>query len=164
MDNRLQILLEKYREGMLSDAERSELERLTHKEEVLSAASSKATGIIRRRVAMAVSALMICVAGVWSVLPGGGQMDQMAEVTAPIPEAPVEVHETVAPKAIEEAVPLVAEAREVKKPAAAARKARPAAAAPAVKPADEPVVVCNNQCDADSVISDIRKFLAYDGM
>ena len=162
MDNRLQMLLERYREGTLSDSERSELERLSHKEEVLSAAHSRATGIIRRRVALAVSALMICGAGLWAVLPGSRQMPEVAEV-----------EETVAPKAAAEPAPLVAEAREVKRPAAEARKTRPVAAVPTEKPAEmvvsersssEPVVMCNNQCDADSVINDIRKFLAYEGM
>ena len=145
------MLLERYREGTLSDSERSELERLSHKEEVLSAAHSRATGIIRRRVALAVSALMICGAGLWAVLPGSRQMPEVAA----------------------EPAPLVAEAREVKRPAAEARKTRPVAAVPTEKPAEmvvsersssEPVVMCNNQCDADSVISDIRKFLAYEGM
>jgi outer membrane biosynthesis protein TonB len=173
MDNRLQILLEKYREGVLSDSERSELERLSHKDEVFSAAHSRATGIIRRRVALAVSALMICGAGIWAVLPGSQQMPEVAEVVQPVPEPPVEVQETVAPKAVAEPTPLVAEAREVKRHADTARKARPAQVAPTEKPAEvvvpersssEPVVMCNNQCDADSVISDIRKFLAYEGL
>ena len=79
----------------------------------------------------------------------------------------------MAPKVAAEPAPLVAEAREVKRPAAEARKTRPVAAAPTEKSAEmvvsersssEPVVMCNNQCDADSVISDIRKFLAYEGM
>lgn len=173
MDNRLQMLLERYREGTLSDSERSELERLSHKEEVLSAAHSRATGIIRRRVALAVSALMICGAGLWAVLPGSRQMPEVADMVQPVPKLPVEVQETVAPKAAAEPAPLVAEAREVKRPAAEARKTRPVAAVPTEKPAEmvvsersssEPVVMCNNQCDADSVISDIRKFLAYEGM
>jgi hypothetical protein len=173
MDNRLQTLLEKYREGALSDSERSELERLSHKDEVFSAARSRATGIIRRRVALAVSALMICGAGIWAVLPASQQMSEVAEVVQPVPEPLVEVQETVAPKAVAEPAPLVAEAREVKRHAENARKSLPATVTPVEKPAeaavsgktpDEPVVMCNNQCDADSVISDIRKFLAYDGM
>lgn len=161
----LQQLLDKFCEGTLNDAERTELERLSHKEEVFSAARGRASGILRRRVALAVSTLMIFGAGVWAVLPGGGQMDQMAQLENALPSTQsAGTPETVAPKAVEEPAPLVAEAREVKKPAATTRKAYPAEAAPTAKPADEPVVVCNNQCDADSVISDIRKFLAYEGM
>lgn len=173
MDNRLQILLEKYRKGTISDSERSELEHLSHKEEVFSAARSRATGIIHRRVALAVSALMICGAGIWAVLPGSQQMPQVAEVVQMPPEVPMEVSETVESKAIAEPTPLVAEAHEVKRHANTARKVLDVSAVPTEKPAEvvvpeksssDPVVMCNNQCDADSVISDIRKFLAYDGL
>ena len=143
----LQSLLDKFREGTLTDGERTELERLSHKDEVFSAARSQAAGILRRRVALTVSALMICGAGIWAVLPGGGsQMSQVAEVVAP--EVPAEP------------APMVAEVHKTKRPVAAAiKKARPEEVAPIEQAADEPVVVCNSQCDADSVISDIRKFL-----
>ncbi len=157
----LQSLLDKFREGTLTDGERTELERLSHKDEVFSAARSQAAGILHRRVALTVSALMICGAGIWAVLPGGGsQMSQVAEVVAPVPEAPQEVRETVAPEVPAEPAPMVAEVHKTKRPVAAAiKKARPEEVAPIEQAADEPVVVCNSQCDADSVISDIRKFL-----
>lgn len=168
MDNRLQMLLERYREGTLTDSERSELERMSHKEEVFSAARSRATGIIRRRVALTVSAIMICGAGIWAVLPGGGsQMSQVAKVVAPIPKVPQEVRETLAPEVPAEPAPMVAEVRETPRSAAVTRKVRPADVAPTPEVGSqcseyndqEPVVVCNSQCDADSVISDIKKFL-----
>lgn len=173
--NTLQSLLDKYRDGTLTDSERSELERLSHKDEVFAAAQSRATGILRRRVALAVSALMICGAGIWAVLPGGDSpAPQVAEASTPIPEVPQEVRETVAPEPAAEPAPLVAKVHETKRPATTAtRKVRPTAVAPVEKSAvvastanttDEPVVMCNNQCDADSVISDIKKFLTYEGI
>ncbi|MBP5546836.1 MAG: hypothetical protein J6X59_06130 [Bacteroidales bacterium] len=171
----LQSLLDKYREGTLTDGERSELERLTHKDEVFAAARHQAAGIMRRRVALAMTALVICGAGIWALqLGNGSQTPLMAEATTPLPEAPQEVRETVAPAPATEPAPLVAEVVETKHPAAAAtRKVRPTTVAPIEKPAvvastanstDEPVVTCNNQCDADEVISDIKKFLAYEEM
>ncbi len=163
IQNDLQTLLDKFREGTLTDSERSELERLSHKDEVFSAARGQATGIMRRRVALAVSALLICGAGIWAVLPGHTQGPLMAENTVTIPEAPEEVREVVAPEAIVEPAPMVAEAHESgQRSVVSNQKVRPDEVRPAAKPVDEPVVVCNNQCDADSVISDIRKFLAYD--
>lgn len=172
--NDLQTLLDKFREGTLTDGERSELERLSHKEEVFSAARSQASGILRRRMALAMSALLICGAGIWAVMGGGGaQTPMMAENTTPVPEAPEEVREMVAPTAPTEVAPLVAEAPEIKRPAISHHEVRPAVIAPVEEPAmvattetpsSEPVVMCNNQCDADSVINDIRKFLAYEGL
>lgn len=165
----LQSLLEKYREGTLTDSERSELERLSHKDEVFSAARHQAAGILRRRVALGVTALMICGAGIWAMLPGAGNpTPQVAEATTPLPEAPQEVLETLAPAPVTE-TPLVAEVHETTRPAATARKTRPTNVAPEEKPAtvaspskssNDPVVMCNNQCDADSVINDIKKFLS----
>lgn len=172
--NDLQTLLDKFREGTLTDGERSELERLSHKEEVFSAARSQASGILRRRMALAMSTLLICGAGIWAVVGGvGPQTPMMAETTAPVPEVPEEVREMVAPTAATEAAPLVAEAREIERPAVLPREVKPAVTAPVEEsamvatvenPSTEPVVMCNNQCDADSVINDIRKFLAYEGI
>ncbi len=166
----LQSLLDKYREGTLTDSERSELERLSHKDEVFSAARHQATGIIRRRVSLTVTALMICGAGIWALRPGGSDLSpQIAEATAPVPVVPQEVYETVSPSPVTETTPLIAEVHETQRPATVAHKKQPAdilpkeKAATTVNPAnspDDPVVMCNNQCDADAVISDIKKFLS----
>ena len=92
----LQSLLDKYREGTLTDSDRSELERLSHKDEVCSAARHQATGIIRRRVTLTVTALMICSAGIWALRPGGSDLSpQVAEVSTPLPVVPQEKPETV---------------------------------------------------------------------
>lgn len=140
----LQYLLEKYREGALSDDERSELERLTHKDEVMASASRRVVAIVRRRISLTIAAVMVAGAGVVAVLPHGMQEPMVAEVQ----ELP----------AVKEDVPAV---EEVMLPAVNNVPEKKAAAVkPKVKRRDEPVVVCNSQCDADSVISDIRKFLS----
>jgi len=172
MDNRMQTLLDKFREGTLTDGERSELERLSHKDEVFSSARSRATGILRRRVALVVSTLMIGGAGVWAVLPESRQAPMVAEVVAPVGEThpaltgtPPEGRGRLT-QSEEVTLPLADEARLVpttqseRRSRAQADKARLAPTAARESSADEPVVVCNNQCDADSVISDIKKFLS----
>ena len=170
----LQSLFDKYREGTITDSERSELERLSHKDEVFSAARSRAAGIIRRRVALAVSVLMICGAGVWAIIPGGNQTPLMADAGVGTPHQN-EVREVVSqldslPQG--EQGPQDDITRKDVRPApqstpehssALPQTPRHSTTLPRVeKSTNEPVVVCNNQCDADSVINDIRRFLAYE--
>lgn len=156
----MQRLMGKYREGLLSDAEMETLNALAHKDEVMDAASHRAAGIVRRRTALCGTVAMVCLmvgAGVWMTSPRQ-ETPLLAEAKAP----EVLVEPTVTP--LEEST--VAENPRVEE------KSRPVATNPvAVKPADieeslpveevkEPVVICNNQCDADSVINDIWKFLS----
>lgn len=156
----MQRLMEKYREGLLSDAEMETLNTLAHKDEVMDTASHRAAGIVRRRTALCGTVAMVCLmvgAGVWMTSPRQ-ETPLLAEAKAP----EVLVEPTVTP--LEEST--VAENPRVEE------KSRPVVTNPvAVKPADieeslpveevkEPVVICNNQCDADSVINDIWKFLS----
>lgn len=158
--NSLQYLLDKFREGTLTDEERSELNRLTHRDEVMASAHSRARGILWRRASLAVGALAVIGAGVMAVVPRPTEEVMVAEVR----EVPAAVQ--VVP-AIEQVLRPV-EAREAaSKPVAKAKpepKAVPTPKPASVKPAaikkTEPVVVCNNQCDADSVINDIKRFLS----
>ena len=160
MNNEMQRLMEKYREGLLSDAEMETLNALAHKDEVMNAASHRAAGIVRRRTALCGTVAMVCLmvgAGVWMTSPRQ-ETPLLAEAKAP----EVLVEPTVTP--LEEST--IAENPRVEE------KSRPIVTNPvAVKPADieeslpveevkEPVVICNNQCDADSVINDIWKFLS----
>ena len=158
MNNEMQRLMEKYREGLLSDAEMETLNALAHKDEVMDAASHRAAGIVRRRTALCGTVAMVCLmVGVWMTSPRQ-ETPLLAEAKAP----EVLVEPTVTP--LEEST--VAENPRVEE------KSRPIVTNPvAVKPADieeslpveevkEPVVICNNQCDADSVINDIWKFLS----
>ena len=142
--NSLQYLLEKYREGTLNDEERGELERLTHKDEVMASANHRVTAIVRRRVSLAIAAVMVVGVGLMALLPRGMQQPLVAEVQ----EMPV----------VQEELPVVVE---VMLPAVnSAPEKKAAVAKPKATRRDEPVVVCNSQCDADSVISVIRKFLS----
>ena len=156
----IQQLLERYREGTLSDSGLGELNRLTHRDEVMAAAERRAGGIVRRRraVAFTVAGLLVAAGAVWTLLPlGGGATPMVAEAITPeaiVPPAPVV--ETVAPTV----------APEAKKEASVAHQAAVASVTraktprqEALAPDEEPVVICNNQCEADSVINDIWKFL-----
>lgn len=149
----MERLLEKYREGTLSDEERNELNQLTNRDEVMEAASQRARGIQNRtRFSIGLAALVLVAGGaVWSLQPTSNKAPMLAETV--VPETPPEP-ETVE----EEAVPMTVPQRPHTENAV---KSAPKAVATAPKPAamDEPVVICNNQCEADSVISDIWKFL-----
>lgn len=148
----IQTLLEKYREGTLTESELAELELLTHKDEVMAAASRRAMGIVvRRRIALAMTVLLVGGAGVWAVMPHEGTEPLVAENRVPAEvQLPAVVKEEVQQKQEISVLPTV---KSPDKHIATTRaKAKPSQKAP--------VVVCNNQCDADSVINDIRKFLS----
>lgn len=153
--NSLQYLLEKYREGTLNDEERAELEHLTHKDEVLAAANRKVRGIIWRRVSLTIATVMVVGAGVVAVLPREAEAPLMAEAKE-IPAPVVERQRDALPAVEENIAPTVA--KEEPQPAVVPQSRRVGRAAKAKKV--EPVVICNNQCEADSVLSDIRKFLS----
>ena len=158
--NSLQYLLDKYREGTLTDEERTELNRLAHRDEVMSSARSRARGILWHRASLAVGAVAVIGAGVMAVMPRPTEDVMIAEVR----EVPTTVQ--VAPEA--EHVLRPVENRDVApKPVEAAKSnvnpvatARPVNTKPTAIRKKEPVVVCNNQCDADSVINDIKRFLS----
>ena len=83
---------------------------------------------------------------------------EVAEAVEPQAEAPVPVEEAVQP------LPLEEEQIAMVQPIANKAETRRAAQRNEIRPAtvveSQPVVVCNNQCEADSVISEIRRFLA----
>lgn len=156
----MQRLMEKYREGLLSDAEMETLNALAHKDEVMDAASHRAAGIVRRRTALCGTVAMVCLmvgAGVWMMSP---KQEAPLLAEAKVPEVLAEPMVTPSAESSAAENPRVEE------------KSRPVATASrSLKPADiqeslpveevkEPVVICNNQCDADSVINDIWKFLS----
>ena len=77
----------------------------------------------------------------------------MAEAKV-LPAPVVETQLAASPQEVEAVVAPTVETH----PVAPLRKRARTKAATRVK--SDPVVVCNNQCEADSVISDIRKFLS----
>lgn len=149
----IQYLLEKYREGTLNDEERVELERLTHKDEVFAAAGRKVRGIIWQRVSLAVAAIMVTGVGMLTMLPR--EQEPLVAEAREFPISSVETQPAASP-VIEAEVPQQA----LKETQQAASLQRRPKAKPTIQDRTEPVVVCNNQCEADSVISDIRKFLS----
>ena len=150
----IQRLLQKYHDGTLTPGEQAELDRLTHKDEVLGEAFHKADGIVRRRqvryLAMAMTGLVLLGAGVWMARPSQEAAPLVAERQA-LPAAVAD--EAPAPPP---AQPTAARPANVAKPAS--KPVAPTQAAPHVE--QQTVVVCNTQCEADSVISDIWKFLS----
>ncbi len=157
----LQQLLAKYQQGTLSQEELERLNQLTHKAEVLDAAEGRARTIIRRRtmrtVAFVCAGMAVLGTGVWVMKPTE-ETPLMAEVKN---ESRPEVVENVV---VAEPEPVVHQmvAHKVERKTERVQEPKDPVAVPeeiALPQNEEPTVICNNQCDADSVISDIWKFL-----
>lgn len=157
--NSIQYLLEKFREGTLTDEERTELEQLTRRDEVMAAASRRATGIVHRRMSLVAATAMIIGAGVMVVLPRESQGPLMAEAktmpTAEVQTATVFAEEMTMPTETVNVPPRMAS----RQPLAASRPVAPVQQQ-ATPTESEPIVVCNSQCNADSIINDIKRFLS----
>ncbi len=159
-NNDIQQLLERYRQGVLDDSGLAELNRLSHRDEVMTGAERRAAGIVRRRRTALFTAVGLLVAGatMWTLLaPQRSEAPLVAE--AAVPEVAVEtVVEQAAPVATRPvAAPVVSTSVQSMQHKAAVRPATVVQSHEVV--VEETVVVCNNQCEADSVISDIWKFL-----
>ena len=150
----IKALLAKREAGTLTDEELEMLNRLTRRDEVVAGAEERAAVIVgRRRRAMAA-----CVAACMMVVAAGLLFTQRHD-TAPMvaqQETVVEIpeEENIMPPV--EVAPQQTAAVNVDKTAAPTKADRKHVAKPT---AEDPVVMCNSQCDADSVISDIWKFL-----
>lgn len=160
----LQQLLAKYQQGTLTGEELERLNNLAHKEEVMSAAESRAKTLIFRRTlrntAFVVAGLAVIGVGVWAINPTS--QDTLVAERQETPKANVEqiadiqhVEEPVAD------IPLVASKVTKKTPAVQHAVMQEPVPGPeiVIPQEEEPTVVCNNQCDADSVINDIWRFL-----
>ncbi len=162
----LQQLLAKYRQGTLSQDELEQLNGLTHKDDVMKAATSRARTVMVRRIfrdaGLATVAIAACGAGVWAFalrstpVVAGIDKEDIAAVEASVPT------EDVAP-VTDEVEPMMVAGKDVhhataKKDAPPATNGSVADGTPSSQH-EEPTVICNNQCDADSVINDIWKFL-----
>lgn len=180
--NQLPDLLEKYREGTLSAEELDLLNNLTHRDEVFSAAGRRANGIIFRRVAartgLAVAALLLVGAGIWMLQPHTAEAPLVAEAQVPqvaldtpsltpLQETTCQIRreeEEYASKPLETNQLPTAKKRTQNRSVAISATPAPQPAVQTtqtvVRQSVESVVVCNNKCEADSVISDIWKFLS----
>ena len=154
--------MEKYREGTLSDAERDELNGLAHRDEVMAAAGERAHVILRRRrtVAFTVAGLLVAGGAIWTLLPSERQQAPiLAETTVPevVERVPEPTVEQVAPATMPTEEKVVAKV--TRRSTVAPSQVKPVDAVVKPEESDDPVVMCNNQCEADSVINDIWKFL-----
>ena len=148
----IQSLLAKRQAGTISEEEITQLTTLSRRDETMAAAERRADGIIRtrRRLVSACAALVVVAVGTIALFTmPQHEMPQLAQHQPEVAQ-PMEDPEVAIP------VEAVAEPIQVASVKPVHRKVKPAA--PAVS--DEPVVMCNSQCDADSVISEIWKFLS----
>ena len=157
----LQQLLERYREGTLDAEGQEELARLSRRDEVMASAGVRAHHIIRRRtrIGMGLCIAVTAVAGatLWALLPQHNtEHPLVAEATPAATVEAVAEQSLTAPQPQLETVTMAQPAKH--RTATTPSSSRKGEALLNTK-SDIPVVVCNNQCEADSVISDIWKFL-----
>lgn len=181
----IEVLLQRYAKGELTEDEQARLNQLTRRDEVLAAAGARAHQIRRtRRTRVSVLASLVLVAAAGTALFMRPAPDAQSDCPAVArtdarQEAQQEVLETVPASAAETVSATVRPAvrqQEAVRPAtgraAAVQSAQPAS--PVEQAASEPlfeetevsvhaeadaVVACNTHCTPDSVISDIWKFL-----
>ena len=148
----IEQLLERYRQGSLNDRELDELNRLAGRDELMSNAYRRADGIVRRRrgTLFAVVGMLVVGAAIGSLFFSLRPSEPTLVAEAVVPE--VVVTETPKPQ-VKQVVPVSHAERQPR----ATKQPRRTSIHP--KASNDPVVVCNNQCEADSVISDIWKFL-----
>lgn len=177
----LQHLLDKYREGAIDSSELEQLNRLTHRDEVMKAAEGRARTIVRRRnvlgICLAMSSAAVLGISLWILLPKAEEplLAKLQEEQSPaiIPAENNSPHADATVSMPKEMDTKSRIAKQVRSTAAATRQEALPDSRVAVSigepviPEDgrrgidaEPVVVCNSQCDADSVISEIWKFLS----
>lgn len=146
----IQHLLAKRQAGTLTDSELDELNRLTRRDEVMAEADRRASGILRSRrlgASLLGTAVVLATGAILLFSPGSQQAPEVAASQVPTPQ-PI-VLEQAPMTTVESAPQQVAVAKQQPRRQPVAAKPKP----------DEPVVMCNSQCDADSVINDIWKFL-----
>lgn len=169
MNPRTKELLQQLREGTLDDAGRDELNNALHRDEAVETAARQASRIVHRRWSLRIAAvaalLLVTGSGLWIYQQPTAQHEPLAQVQHNT-TAPTEWHADVLPTVAEESPALPtsakAERRQSTPPSVApkhlaAAPSQPDVIAPSIA---SPKVMCNSQCDADSVISDIRKFLS----
>lgn len=153
----IQALLAKRAAGTLTDEELATLNTLTHRDEVVAGAERQAVAIRHKRqrvAAMAVALVAIVAVSVTLLMPRPEPQLIAKQATAVEQPVPEEIEATPV-----EAMPLQTASLDVEKVASVPSAAVKTQQQPKAKQNDEPVVMCNNKCDADSVINDIWKFL-----
>ena len=128
----------------------------------MAAAGERAHVILRRRrtVAFTVAGLLVAGGAIWTLLPSERQQAPiLAETTVPevVERVPEPTVEQVAPATMPTEEKVVAKV--TRRSTVAPSQVKPVDAVVKPEESDDPVVMCNNQCEADSVINDIWKFL-----
>lgn len=153
----IQELLAKRAAGTLTEEELATLNTLARRDEVMAGAERRASVIRHRRrsvMAMVVGMVVVVAAGLTLLMPRSEE-PLMAKQEAPAPQV---VDDEVMTTPVE-AMPMQTAAVSAEKTAAPAAAVQSRKQQPKTAKVGEPVVTCNNQCDADSVINDIWKFL-----
>lgn len=171
-DTTIETLLKKHEEGSLTDEERDLLETATGKATVMSQACQRATMLRRRRVGMAAGLCsLLLVAGaivLWQPkaeeMPKMATLSQPQTVREPLPQAETEAAQELPLQEAHSGLEKVQAAvtLPVAKYPRTQRTVVPQQAKEttvALQVVEAPQVSCNLQCDADSVISDVWKFL-----
>ena len=155
----IQHLLAKRQTGTLTESELEELNQLTRKDETIAAAEKAATTIVRRRrIAASAVAVTLVAAGTigLSLLTQGHDTPMVARQQPAL--QPIVAEEI--PQAVETHTEPIAAKGTPKVTAPAATPQRQTSTHQTVEARhNDPTVMCNNQCEADSVINDIWKFL-----
>ncbi len=177
--NNLQDLLDRYRSGNITDDEMARLEELSGRDEVMAGATHRARTLRRRRLLGGIAAVgaiaLVATVGLHQMRPTPTQDTKpvIAKVIAE-PETVAEPEPESTP--IPEAKPATAPKADIKSSEPTLLASKPTTAPAAINTAtviepepdirvehpalpDEPTVLCNTQCDADSVINEIWKFL-----
>lgn len=151
----IERLLAKREAGTLTKEEQDLLNKLTRRDEVMAGAERRANAIVGRRRRALAACVATCIMGVAVGLIFNQKQEPVPEIAQQVtPVAPEEIPEEENIMAPVETAPMQTAAVSAEKAVKQTRKKH------AVKPdTQDPVVMCNSQCDADSVISDIWKFL-----
>ena len=180
---KLENLLQRYAEGTITPEEQGELDQLTRRDEIVTAATAQARDIRRRRSAIAstIAAIAIVVGVYFSFFnietPVSGSNPLIAKAEVPAVKPPAEAVPTPLPVSETPQQTAVAPRQETCSPATATTAPQKASApqpttttcdnpsattlANSIEPTAvaDPVVACNTQCSPDSVINDIWNFL-----
>lgn len=151
----IQELLAKRAAGTLTDEELATLNILTHRDDVVACAEQRAVATCHRRrrvAAMAAGVVAVVAVGLTLLMP---RHEEPLMAKQELPKQQV-VADEVLPATVEAAPVQVAAVSTGETAAAVPHKQKQQ---PKAAQAGEPVVTCNSQCDADSVINDIWKFL-----
>ena len=145
----LENLLRRYQEGGLTPEEVDELNQLTHRDQVFSAACQQAKVVRRRQgsIVCGVAAVLLVTGVVFLARP---------TVSNGLSDAPI-VAQADAPKPTESLTGIPSGSDLPESPELEATSTQTPQHDTAV--ADDPIVACNTQCSPDSVINDIWKFL-----